>query len=56
MNFRVQKGQILGVTGMNLEYSYAGLTLYAEIHDFAKGAVRAPYTLKTGMKWNFHRL
>lgn len=41
---------------MNLEYSYAGLTLYAEIHDFAKGALRALYTFKTGMKWIFHWL
>ena len=31
---------------MNLEYSYAGLTLYAEIHDFAKGAVHILYTLQ----------
>ena len=28
------------------EYSYAGLALCAEIHDFAKGAVHILYTLQ----------
>ena len=32
---------------MNLEYSYAGLTLYAEIHDFAKDALRAQVFLRS---------